>query len=106
MRGLATTALQRSSSFENLPTLHESGLSGFEAIVWWGVLAPAATPASIVARLDREIKELLVVTEIRKAFSDQGVEPDYQDSAGFRASLVKEIASWKQVVEKGNIKLD
>ena len=106
LKGLATTALQRSSSFENMPTLHESGLPGFEAIVWWGVLAPAATPASIVARLDREMKELLAVPEIRKAFSDQGVEPDYQDSAGFRAFMVKEIASWKQVVEKGNIKLD
>ena len=106
LKGLATTAMQRSSSFENIPTLHESGLPGFEAIVWWGVLAPAGTPASIVARLDRDMKELLAVPEIRKAFSDQGVEPDYQDSAGFRAFLVKEIASWKRVVEKGNIKLE
>ena len=106
LKGLATTALQRGSSFENMPTLHESGLPGFEAIVWWGVLAPAATPASIVTRLDRDLKELLVVPEIRKAFSDQGVEPDYQDSAGFRAFMVKEIESWKRVVEKGNIKLD
>lgn len=106
LKGLATTALQRSSSFDNIPTLHESGLPGFEAIVWWGALAPAATPASIVTRLDRDMKELLAVPEIRKAFSDQGVEPDYQDSAGFRAFMVKEIASWKQVVAKGNIKLD
>ena len=106
LRGLATTALQRSTSFDNMPTLHESGLPGFEAIVWWGALAPAATPASLVARLDRDMKELLAVPEIRKAFSDQGVEPDYQDSAGFRAFMVKEIASWKQVVAKGNIKLD
>ena len=106
LKGLATTALQRSSSFENIPTLHESGLPGFEAIVWWGLLAPAGTPASIVARLDRDVKELLAMPEIRKAFSDQGVEPDYQDSAGFRAFMVKEIESWKRVVEKGNIKLD
>ncbi len=106
LKALATTALQRGSVFENVPTLHESGLTGFEAIVWWGLLAPAGTPAPIVATLDRHIKELLGVAEIRKAFSDQGVEPDYQDSAGFRAFMVSEIASWKQVVEKGKIKLE
>jgi len=105
LKGLATTSLQRSSFFENMPTLDESGLRGFEAIVWWGILAPAGTPGSVVSRLDREIKEVLAVPEIRKAFSDQGVEPDYQDSAGFRAFLAKEIAGWKRVVEKGDIKL-
>ena len=53
-----------------------------------------------------DMKELLATPEIRKAFSDQGVEPDYQDSAGFRAFMIKEIASWKQVVQKANIKLE
>jgi len=105
LNGLATTSLQRSSFFNNMPTLDESGLPGFEAIVWWGILAPAGTPAAIVSRLDREIKEVLAMPEIRKAFANQGVEPDYQDSAGFRAFIAKEIASWKQVVEKGKIKL-
>src|SRR5690606_23115397 len=98
LKGLATTSLQRSSFFDDMPTLDESGLPGFEAIVWWGILAPAGTPASIVDRLDREIKAVLAVPEIRKAFSDQGVEPDYQDSAGFRGFIAKEIASWQQVV--------
>ncbi len=105
LRGLATTSLQRSSFFENMPTLDESGLPGFEAIVWWGILAPAGTPAAIVDKLDGEIKAVLAVPEIRKAFADQGVEPDYQDSAGFRKFIAREIANWKQVVEKGNIKL-
>ena len=83
----------------------KSGLPDFEAIVWWGILAPAGTPAAIVSRLDREIKAVLAMPEIRKAFANQGVEPDYQDSAGFRAFIAREIASWKQVVEKANIKL-
>jgi tripartite-type tricarboxylate transporter receptor subunit TctC len=106
LRGLATTSRQRSSFFDGMPTLDESGLPGFEAIVWWGMLAPAGTPAPLVTRLDRDMKELLAVPEIRKAFSDQGVEPDYQDSTAFRAFMIKEIASWKRVVEKGNIKLE
>lgn len=106
LRGLATTSRQRSSFFNSMPTLDESGLPGFDAIVWWGLLAPAGTSASIVRRLDGEIKELLTLPEIRKAFADQGVEPDYLDSAGFRTFLINEIASWKQVVQKANIKLD
>lgn len=106
LRGLATTSRQRSSFFNSMPTLDESGLPGFDAIVWWGLLAPAGTSPAIVRRLDGEIKELLTQHEIRKAFADQGVEPDYLDSASFRTFLVNEIASWKQVVQKANIKLD
>ena len=52
------------------------------------------------------MKALLSVPEIRKAFSDEGVEPDYQASAGFREFMIKEMASWKEVVQKANIKLD
>ena len=106
LRGLATTSRQRSSFFTGMPTLDESGVPGFDATVWWGMLAPAGTPAPIVSRVDQDMKALLAVPEIRKAFSDEGVEPDYQDSAGFRAFMIQEIASWKQVVQKANIKLD
>ena len=106
LRGLATTSRQRSAFFKDVPTLDEAGVPGFDAIVWWGVLAPAGTSTSIVRRVDRDMKALLAVPEVRKAFADEGVEPDYQDSAAFRAFMINEIASWKQVVQKANIKLD
>jgi tripartite-type tricarboxylate transporter receptor subunit TctC len=106
LKGLATTSRQRSTFFKDVPTLDESGLPGFDAIVWWGVLAPAGTSASIVNRVDADMKALLALSEIRKAFSDEGVEPDYQDAAGFRAFMIQEIAAWKQVVQKANIRLD
>ncbi len=105
LNGLATTSLQRSSFFSNIPTLDESGLPGFEAIVWWGILAPAGTPVSIVSKLDREIKAVLAMPDTKKSFTNQGVEPDYQDSAGFRPFIAKEIDDWKQVVKKAGIKL-
>lgn len=82
--GLATTALQRSSFFDSMPTLDESALPGFDATVWWGILVPAGTPGSIVSRLDREIKEILALPETGKTFAAQGVEADYLDSARFR----------------------
>ncbi len=106
LKGLATASLRRSSFFDNMPTLDQSGLPGFDAVVWWGILAPAGTPTFIVSKLDREIKEVLAVPWIIKAFSDQGVEPYYQNSAQFRETIAKEIASWKLVVEKSNIRLE
>jgi tripartite-type tricarboxylate transporter receptor subunit TctC len=106
LRGLATSSRQRSSFLPGVPTLDEAGVPGYDAIVWWGMLAPAGTPAAIVNRVDRDMKAVLALPEIRKAFSDEGVEPDYQDSVGFRAFMIKEIASWKQVVQQANIKLD
>jgi tripartite-type tricarboxylate transporter receptor subunit TctC len=106
LRGVATTSLHRSSFFENVPTLHESALPGFDATVWWGMLAPVGTPPSIVGRLDREMKEVLTVPEVQKAFFAEGVEPHYQDSVAFRAFIAKEIENWKRVVEKGNVKLE
>lgn len=105
LKALATTSLKRSTALDNVPTLNEAGLPGFEAIVWWGLLAPAGTSPAIVSRLDRETKQVLAAPEIRKAFAAEGVEPDYQDSAAFRAFMAKEIASWKRVVEKGHIQL-
>jgi hypothetical protein len=62
------------------------------------------TPAAIV-RLEREIKAVLTMPETRKAFASQGVQLDYQDSAKFRAFIAREIASWMELVKKGNINL-
>ncbi len=105
LTGLATTSLERSSFFDNMPTLAESGLPGFEAIVWWGILAPAGTPAAVTVKVDQEIKAVLGVPEVRKAFANQGVEPDYLGSVAFRSFIGKEIVDWIQVVKRGNIKL-
>jgi tripartite-type tricarboxylate transporter receptor subunit TctC len=105
LRGLATASLERSPAFDGMPTLNESGLPGFEAIVWWGVLAPAGTPVAITSRLEREMKDVLALPETRKAFASQGVEPDFQDGAAFHAFLSKEIAAWTEVVKKAGIEL-
>jgi len=105
LRALATTAAQRSASLPDVPTLAEAGVPGYDAIVWWGVLAPAGTPAAIVGRLDQEIKAILGLDEVKQMFANQGVEPDYQGSADFVPFIAREIVNWRRVVEKGNIKL-
>jgi len=105
LRALATTAAQRTVFLPDVPTLAEAGVPGYEAIVWWGVLAPAGTPAAIVGRLDREIKVVLGLEDVKQMFANQGVDPDYQSTADFTAFIAREIVSWRRVVEKGNIKL-
>jgi len=105
LKALATSAAQRSVFLPDVPTLAEAGVPGYDAIVWWGILAPAGTPASVVSRLDKEIEAVLTLDDMKKAFSNQGVEPNYQTTAAFVPFIAAEIANWKRVVEKGNIKL-
>jgi len=106
LRGLATTGSQRSVFMPDLPTVAEAGVKGYDATVWWGVLGPAGMPASIVSRLDQDLKEVLALDEVKKLFAGQGVEPDYQGSAAFGPFIAAEIASWTNVVKKANIKLE
>lgn len=105
LRALASTASKRTASLPDVPTFDEAGIKGYEAIVWWGVFAPAGVPSAVVARLDAGLKYVLALDEVAKAFASQGVEPDYQGSAEFRPFLAREITNWARVVEKGNIKL-
>lgn len=106
LRALAATTSKRTASLPDVPTLDESGVKGYDAMVWWGVFAPAGLAPAVVKRLDAELKTVLGLEDVGKALASQGVEPDYQGPAEFRPFLVREIANWARVVEKGNIKLE
>lgn len=105
LKALGTTGSQRSIFLPDVPTLAETAVPGYDAIVWWGILAPAGTPASAVDRLDKEIKVVLTQDEIKKIFNSQGVEAAYQGPTGFGPFIAGEIANWMTVVKKGNIVL-
>jgi tripartite-type tricarboxylate transporter receptor subunit TctC len=106
LKALGTTSARRIALLPDVPSLSEAGVPGYDAIVWWGFLAPAGTPPPIVARLDKAIEAVLTLDEVRTAFGTQGVEPDYQGSARFGALIAKEMRTWVDVVKKGNIKLE
>ena len=106
LRALATTAAQRTVFLPDVPSLAEAGVPGYDAIVWWGVLAPAGTPRDVTSRLDGEIKSVLGLEEVRKLLATQGVEADYQGQAEFARFVAAEIAHWSRVVQQGNIKLE
>jgi tripartite-type tricarboxylate transporter receptor subunit TctC len=106
LRVLGTGGVKRSSILPEVPTVAESGLPGFNVTGWYGILAPAGTPALIVDRLNREIKAILTSDEAKKRFLHAGMEADYLGSTEFGSFIVGEINRWASVVKKGNIKLE
>ena len=83
LRVLGTGGLKRSVILPDVPTIAEAGVPGYEVINWWGILAPAGTPAPIVDRLNKELKAILASDEVKKQFLNQGAEVDYLGPAEF-----------------------
>ncbi|WCM91440.1 tripartite tricarboxylate transporter substrate binding protein [Acidovorax sp. NCPPB 2350] len=106
LRPLAVTSIQRSSSLPDVPTVAESGYKGFDVSSWYGVFAPAGTPAGIVATVNAEINKLLATPEMRTAIQAQGAEPQSMSSAQFSALLKSDYAKWKGIVEASGAKIE
>jgi tripartite-type tricarboxylate transporter receptor subunit TctC len=106
VRLLAVTASKRSVFMPDVPTMAESGLPVYDVRGWYGILAPAGTPAPVVNRLNKEITAILASDEAKKWFSSQTAEPGYLGPAEFTGFLEREIANWKRVVKMANIKVD
>lgn len=104
LKALGVGTRKRSSAMPDVPTIDESGLKGFEAATWIGVLAPAGTPAAIVARMHDEIVKVLQIPEVQQRLSSQGAEPVGSSPAQFDAFMKSEIAKWGDVIRKANVK--
>jgi tripartite-type tricarboxylate transporter receptor subunit TctC len=89
-----------------MPTMIESGLPGFEAVAWFGVLAPAGTPKEVVTILNREIGAIISLPEIREKFVGQGIELNGSTPAEMDAFLKAEIAKWAKVVKASGARAD
>ncbi len=106
MRALAVTSLKRSSALPELPTVDESGVRGFEATSWNGLLAPAGTPATIVRRLHLETVKTLAQADVRAKFADLGLEPIGNSPDEFAAAIKSEIPKWAKLIKEAGIKPD
>jgi tripartite-type tricarboxylate transporter receptor subunit TctC len=106
LRALAVTSLRRSSAAPELPTIAESGYPGFEATVWFGLLAPARTPATIVRKLHLETVNALAQSDVRAKFADLGVEGIGNSTDEFAAVIKSEIPKWAKVIQDSGIKPD
>jgi len=105
MRALAVTSKRRIVAAPEVPTFEEAGVPGYEAIGWFGTVAPANTPAEIVDRLHREIAAALSVPEIRERALAAGAEPFTNTPQEFAAMIREEIRKWAQVIRATGIKL-
>jgi tripartite-type tricarboxylate transporter receptor subunit TctC len=106
IRAIAVTSAKRSDSAPDIPTVGESGVPGYEASSWFGILAPAGTPNSIVARLNAEALKALQMREVQEQLVRQGMDPTGSTPAEFDAYLRSEIAKWTRVVKEARIKAD
>lgn len=107
LRALAVTSLRRSPVFPDVPTLDEAGLAGYEAGVWWGLLAPAGTPAAVIDKLHQTVAGSLKTAEIRsRLMAAEGAEVIGNTPREFAQFLEKETSKWADVIKAAGIKLD
>jgi tripartite-type tricarboxylate transporter receptor subunit TctC len=106
VRALAVTTAKRWFALPDVPTMAEAGVPGYEASSWFVVMAPARTPADIVAKLSAEIDRLLKTDEMRKRFNDVGAEPVGGTPEALGRFLAAEAVKWQKVVAAANVKID
>jgi tripartite-type tricarboxylate transporter receptor subunit TctC len=106
LRALATTGSKRAKALPNVPTLDESGLKGYSAYVWMGLLAPKGTPRPIVDLLHRELKAVIALPEMQGFFNDAGMEVVGSTPTEFDAYFREERDRWARIVKETGAKID
>jgi tripartite-type tricarboxylate transporter receptor subunit TctC len=106
LRALATGGAKRSPILPDLPTIGDSGVPGYVAADWWGIMAPAGTPQPIVDKLHAAIEDVLQSADTKKFMDQQGATPLLMSSADFSKHIQSEIAKWGPVVQKAGMKAE
>lgn len=106
LRAYATTGAVRSSAMPDLPTIAESGYPGYEASLWYGIMAPAGTPPDIVATLNRAVIDALRQSDIRERFAGLGVDVVGSTPQDFARHVVAEIRKWTKVIKDAGIRAE
>jgi tripartite-type tricarboxylate transporter receptor subunit TctC len=105
LRAFAVTSLKRSAVAPDLPTMAESGYPGFEAVPWFGLMAPAGTAPAIIDKLHRETAKVLALADVRKKLNDLGLDVVGNSPAEFSAVIAREIPQWAKVIKGAGIRL-
>ena len=106
VRMLAVTSAQRQPALPDLPTFAETGVPGYEVTSWFGLLAPARTPADVVAKLNGEVARIVSMPETRKYYETEGLTAASSTPAEFSAFIKREIDKWTKVVKASGIRAD
>ncbi|MGI4779397.1 MAG: tripartite tricarboxylate transporter substrate binding protein [Janthinobacterium lividum] len=103
LRAVGVASLSRSATLPEVPTIAEQGMPRFEAVSWYALMVPAATPAAVVARLNAESLAMLAKPAIREKFAGLGLEPGGGTPQALAATIRGETARWADVIQKKNI---
>jgi tripartite-type tricarboxylate transporter receptor subunit TctC len=106
LRALAVTSLARSPIIPELPSLAESGFPGFEAISWFGLLAPAGTPGPVIAKVHDEVVKVAAQADMRERLAQLGLDVAVSSPDELAAVIKADIAKWAKVIREANIKTD
>ncbi len=98
LRALAVTSRQRVPQLPELPTAHEAGLPNFESNGWFGLFAPAGTPAALIQKVQRDVAQAMAETEVKARLYVQGMSPVVTSTANFAEQIDRELARWAKVV--------
>ena len=104
LRALAVTSPRRMSQLPNTPTLAESGVPGFEAQAWWGVLAPAGTPAPVINRMNTELARALRLPPVQERLTQMGIDMASSSPDELGRFVASEVSRWSKVVKDNNIR--
>jgi tripartite-type tricarboxylate transporter receptor subunit TctC len=106
VKAIGIAAKSRAASLPDVPTIHESGVPSFESTSWGGVLAPAGTPAPVIASLQSEIQKILRMPDVRDKIAGLGADIVGSSSAEFSDYLKAEIAKWSGVIRSSGATVD
>ncbi|WPB59438.1 tripartite tricarboxylate transporter substrate binding protein [Xylophilus sp. GOD-11R] len=106
LRPIAVTTLQRSPELPDVPTVAESGVPGFDASSWFGLLAPAGTPPAVIKRIDDALLKVMASTDLKKKIMEQGGQPVGETPEQFAAFIRTETTKWAKVVKESGASVD
>jgi tripartite-type tricarboxylate transporter receptor subunit TctC len=106
LRALAATSDKRLPDFPDLPTMAESGLPGYEASTWWGILAPRGTASAIVTQLNEVVAGAVASGDVRTRISALGAQPAGGPPSQLATLIREEIPKWGRVIKEAGIRLD
>lgn len=104
LRAIAVTGSQRSAVLEKVPTVAESGLPGFDVTSWYGLFAPANTQAAVIAKVNKDLGDVLMSSDIKERFAAMGADPSVMHPDEFTNYVRNEITKWEKVIKAAGIK--
>lgn len=106
LRALGVSGTKRSPALPAIPTIAESGISGYTYTSWYGILAPTGTPQAVLSHLNRATNEVLRIQSLREKLSQQGLEPEPTTSEKFRDLIQTEIGQWRKIIKSAGIRIE